>query len=118
MTERCEEERRMSDAKLVEVEQSFERQLREHEIRETERIKTYLDLLKTEAFPDGAEAHRLAHQAMIDAAKAEKEFWQGLKTEIAKKSIWGILHILTILVIAGLAAKLGLTALIAGAVAK
>lgn len=58
------------------------------------------------AFPDGTEKHRLAHEKMIKAAEAEESFWRDLKTEIAKKSIWGILHILTILVVAGLGAKL------------
>lgn len=111
-------ERRSHGKTLSEVEASFTRQLKDHEEREAERIKAYIEALKTDAFPDGAEAHRAAHQAMIDAAKAEKEFWQGLKVEIAKKSIWGILQILTVLVIAGIAAKFGLTALVAGAVVK
>ncbi len=59
-----------------------------------------------EAFPDGPENHRLAHEQMIKAAQAEETFWRDLKSEIAKKSIWGILHILSILVIAGIGAKL------------
>lgn len=59
-----------------------------------------------EAFPDGPEKHRLAHEQMIKAAQAEETFWRDLKSEIAKKSIWGILHILSILVIAGIGAKL------------
>ena len=60
------------------------------------------------AFPDGVESHRAAHEAMIKAAEAEEQFWRGLKADIAHKSIWGILQILTILTIAGLAAKFGL----------
>jgi hypothetical protein len=60
------------------------------------------------AFPDGVEAHRTAHEAMIKAAAAEEEFWRGLKADIAHKSIWGILQILLILTAAGLAAKFGL----------
>jgi hypothetical protein len=59
------------------------------------------------AFPDGIEGHRAAHEAMIKAAAAEEEFWRGLKSDIAHKSIWGILQILLILTAAGLAAKLG-----------
>lgn len=59
-----------------------------------------------EAFPDGPEKHRLAHEQMIKAAQAEETFWRDLKSEIAKKSIWGILHILSILVTAGIGAKL------------
>lgn len=59
-----------------------------------------------EAFPDGPEQHRLAHEQMIKAALAEETFWRDLKSEIARKSVWGILHILSILVIAGIGAKL------------
>lgn len=109
-------ERRTYGRTLAEVEEAFDRRLREHELREQERIRSVIESLKMEAFPDGAAAHRAAHQAMIDAANQEAEFWRGLKAEIAKKSIWGILHILTILVIAGLAAKFGLGSLMAGVV--
>lgn len=109
-------ERRAQGRTIRDVEAAFDRQLQEHELREQARIKDLLDQLKVDAFPDGAEAHRAAHQAMIDAAKQEAEFWRGLKVEIAKKSIWGILQILVILVAAGVAAKLGLGALAAGAI--
>jgi hypothetical protein len=59
------------------------------------------------AFPDGIENHREAHERMIAAARAEEAFWRDLKTDIAKKSIWGILHILFLLTIGTLAVKLG-----------
>jgi hypothetical protein len=59
-----------------------------------------------EAFPDGPEQHRIAHEQMIKAAKAEETFWRELKSEIAKKSIFGIAQILLILIVAGLGAKL------------
>jgi hypothetical protein len=59
------------------------------------------------AFPDGIEGHRTAHEAMIKAAAAEEEFWRGLKSDIAHKSIWGILQVLLFLTVAGLAAKFG-----------
>ena len=59
------------------------------------------------AFPDGIENHREAHERMIAAARAEEEFWHDLKTDIAKKSIWGILHILFLLTLGTLAVKLG-----------
>lgn len=112
------QERRAYAKTLNEVEDVFERKLIDHEQREQVRIKTLIAELKLEAFPDGAEAHRAAHQAMIDAAKAETEFWRGLKADIAKKSIWGILQILLILLAAGLAAKFGMGAVVAGAVSK
>lgn len=59
------------------------------------------------AFPDGIENHREAHERMIAAARAEEMFWHELKTDIAKKSIWGILHILFLLTVGTLAVKLG-----------
>jgi len=60
------------------------------------------------AFPDGIENHREAHERMIAAARAEEEFWHDLKTDIAKKSIWGILHILAVLALGTLAVKFGI----------
>lgn len=59
------------------------------------------------AFPDGIENHREAHERMIAAARAEEQFWHDLKADIARKSIWGILHILFLLTIGTLAVKLG-----------
>lgn len=59
------------------------------------------------AFPDGIENHREAHERMIAAARAEEMFRHELKTDIAKKSIWGILHILFLLTVGTLAVKLG-----------
>ena len=51
--------------------------------------------------------HREAHEEMIKAARAQAEFWNELKLDVAKKGVWGILVILIGLVVAGLAAKLG-----------
>ena len=59
------------------------------------------------AFPDGIERHRASHEQMIAASKAEEAFWKDLKIDIAKKSIWGILHILILLTLGTLAIKLG-----------
>lgn len=61
------------------------------------------------AFPDGVDAHRSAHEAMIKAAQAQEEFWRGLRVDMAKKSLWAILQILLFLIAAGVAAKLGIT---------
>lgn len=60
------------------------------------------------AFPDGPEAHRLAHEAMMKAAVAEEKFWNELKLDIAKKGIWGLMVIVIGLAVIGLAAKFGL----------
>ena len=76
-----------------------------HAAGERAEIQKMIDKVM-EAFPDGTENHRRAHEKMIKAAEAEEKFWTELKADIAKKSIWGILHILTLLVIAGLGAKL------------
>lgn len=111
-------ERRDSRRSLADIEDVFERMLRDHELREKAQLTQMIADLKIEAFPDSAEKHREAHQAMIDAAKSQEDFWRGLKVDIAKKSIWGILHILTLLVVAGLAAKFGFGSIVAGALPK
>ena len=104
-------EERREGRSIGEVEEAFERKLMEHEMREVATMHSLLSELKAEAFPDGAVAHRIAHQAMIDAAKAEAEFWKDLKAGMVKKSIWGVLQILTILLIAGIGAKFGISTL-------
>ena len=52
--------------------------------------------------------HREAHEEMIKAARAQAEFWNELKLDVAKKGIWGILIVVVGLIVAGLAAKLGI----------
>lgn len=85
-----------------------------HSANEMVRFKALVDeSIKTAsaqilyAFPDGIDGHRRAHEAMIAAAKAEEQFWQDLRRDVARKSIWGILHILTVLLLGTLAVKLG-----------
>jgi len=76
-----------------------------HEQREKEMFDKLLA-----AFPDGPEKHREYHQKLINAAKAEEEFWQTAKVELLKRGISGILYILGIvagLVLLGLSAKFG-----------
>jgi hypothetical protein len=68
----------------------------------------------THAFPDGPEAHRAAHVAMIKAAAAEEKFWTELKLDLAKKGIVGIVVILAGLIMLGAAVKLGALAALAG----
>ena len=75
-----------------------------HAASERAEIQKMIDKVM-EAFPDGTENHRRAHEKMIKAAEAEERFWTDLKADIAKKSIWGILHILVLLVVAGISAK-------------
>lgn len=90
-----------------------------HSMKEREWVKTMVQNTMHEAtvqvlyaFPDGVEGHRKAHEKMIKAAEAEERFWDDLKSDVAKKSIWGILHILIILALGGIAAKLGVGAVI------
>ena len=52
--------------------------------------------------------HRQFHEAKIAAAKAEKEFWQELRLELAKKGALAILTVLIGLVMVGAAVKLGI----------
>lgn len=68
----------------------------------------------THAFPDGPEAHRSAHEAMIKASAAQERFWAELRLDIAKKGLWGLLVIVCGLVLVGAAAKIG----VLGALAK
>jgi hypothetical protein len=68
----------------------------------------------TNAFPDGPEAHRAAHVAMIKAAAAEEKFWTELKFDLAKKGVIAILSVLAGLIVLGMAAKLGALAAFAG----
>jgi hypothetical protein len=81
-----------------------------------EKVDEALSILATitNAFPDGPEAHRAAHVAMIKAAAAQEKFWEELKFDLAKKGILAILAILAGLVVAGLAVKMGAMAAFAG----
>lgn len=54
------------------------------------------------------DGHRRYHEEMIEAAKAQTEFWRELKLDIAKKGLWGLLIILCGLVMTGFMAKFGL----------
>jgi len=72
------------------VEAHFDLKLHDHEEREMAQIRGLLDALVMRAFPDGIEAHRSAHQAMIDAKKAEEAFWTTAKDVALKNGIAGI----------------------------
>jgi len=54
------------------------------------------------------EGHRKYHEALIESAKAQTEFWQALKLDIAKRGAWAILTILCGLVVLGISAKFGI----------
>lgn len=88
---------------------------------EARKIERCLDEILSEvkkihsAFPRDASGdtdfngHREAHEEMIKAARAQAEFWNELKLDVAKKGVWGILIIVIGLIMAGIAAKLGFT---------
>jgi hypothetical protein len=59
------------------------------------------------AFPDGVEGHRAAHEAMINAAKAQEQFWRELRLDMAKKGLWAVFVVVCGLILTGLSIKLG-----------
>lgn len=61
----------------------------------------------SDAFPDGPTKHREAHESWILAKKAETEFWQELKLDVAKKGVWSLLVVLLGLLAVGLSVKAG-----------
>ena len=88
------------------IEMAVERAISKYEKREEEIWEEKSKIIMN-AFPDGIQNHRNAHQAMIDAAKAQENFWKELKLDLTKKGIWGILTVLVGLALVGLAAKAG-----------
>ena len=64
----------------------------------------HTDLIKEiyDAFPDGPENHKEYHQALIDAAKAQRKFWDDLTVDLKKNGIKGIILVLLGLIIAKL----------------
>lgn len=88
------------------IEMAVERAISKYEKREEEIWEEKFKIIMN-AFPDGIQNHRNAHQAMIDAAKAQENFWKELKLDLTKKGIWGILTVLVGLALVGLAAKSG-----------
>lgn len=76
-------------------------------------ILANLEAIK-EGFPKDREGqpdivgHRRGHEAEIAAAKAKERFYEELRLDLVKKGVWGILLVLVGLILAGVAAKLGL----------
>jgi hypothetical protein len=62
-----------------------------------------------EAFPGGdIRAHREYHEGLIKAARAQENFWNDLKLDLAKKGLWAIILIVAGLLVVGVSAKIGL----------
>lgn len=109
------EEKRRQGRTIADVEAAFERKLYEHELRETARIKELIAELTEEAFPDGAVKHGEYHQAKINSAKEEAEYWKAAKMELTKGGVATVLWVLkTVAILAGMGLlyKFGLGGLI------
>lgn len=68
------------------------------------------------AFPDGPEKHAAYHQAKINAAKEEAEFWRTAKAEVTKNgvaAVFGVIKIIATVAALALMYKLGLGAIAA-----
>lgn len=81
--------------------------------KHAENERAMLDELIKKAFPNGdPESHRDYHQAKIDAAEAEKEFYQTLKIKLAEAGALGVLKLILWLLAVGfsatIAAKFGM----------
>ncbi len=105
-------DRRLSDRRNDDVAEHIrafvKKEFEAHEAREKTNTVALIEAFKAEAFVDTPAQHKSAHQSLIDASKAEEAFWRDLRSDIAKKSIWGVLQILLTLIAIGAAAKLGL----------
>ena len=94
------ERRRGSDeieAKLDEIAKKLDDHLRDADIK---------FVAFERAFPDGPEAHRLAHEAMINAANAQEKFWSDLRLDMAKGGVRAVILVVIGLIVAGLSAKI------------
>lgn len=81
--------------------------------KQLDRIEAEVHVL-TEAFPrneDGSidvHGHRQAHEEAIKAAQEQQAFWRGLKLDLAKNGIRGVIFVVLGLAFVGLLAKLGI----------
>ncbi len=91
------------DAIEAVVERLMAKLIAQHEVSE----RAMWDEWMTRAFPEGdPESHRTYHQSKIDAATAEKEFYQTLKVKLAEAGALGLLRMIIWLLMMGLGATL------------
>ena len=101
-------ERRRSETIQMEaieavVERLMAKLIAQHEVNEW----VMWDEWMTRSFPEGdPESHRSYHQSKIDAATAEKEFYQTLKVKLAEAGVLGLLRMIIWLLMMGLGATL------------
>ncbi len=84
---------------LVEKVEKLESDLSSHMVREEGAIGKWMDSLPKK--PDGSpdvEGHRDYHQELIEESLEKKKMWRELRTEMLKKGTWGIVLVLTALV--------------------
>lgn len=97
----------MSKTSLAEIEAMVKRLLSAHEEAESIaaqiRMKTVMG-----AFPSGVDDHAAVHVALAKAAKAQEEFYAAIKLDLAKNGVWALIKIIAVLVIVGIAGKMGL----------
>lgn len=109
-------ERRDHERTLSEVEDAFDRKLRAHEEREQERFNALIDEVIKESFPDGTKKHFDYHQAKIDSAKSEAEFWQAARKKLAEEGVSVLISVIkavALLAFFSLLYKLGLGSIVA-----
>ena len=95
------ERRRAKTIRMEAIEAVVERIIIQQIAAHEERERT----LWNQAFPHGdPESHREYHQAKIDAAEAEKEFYQTLKIKLAEAGALGALKLVLWLLMMGLGA--------------
>ena len=83
------------------VERLMAKLIAQHEVNERAMWGEWM----TRAFPEGdPESHRTYHQSKIDAAEAEKEFYQTLKMKLAEAGALGALKLVLWLLMMGLGA--------------
>lgn len=82
-----------------------------HSEEERKYVNSLVDTVMS-AFPDGVKSHCDYHKSKIEAAKAEKEFWDTAKKEVIKRGVGGflsLLGILFVLAMLGASAKYGIS---------
>lgn len=85
----------------------FRDHLRNFEVHAREEKLLTEQLLR--AFPEqDLSAHRQYHEKMIKSLDEQTRFWVELRTDVAKKTVWGIMLTIGALVMAGIAHKLGI----------
>jgi hypothetical protein len=69
-----------------------------HSEEERRYVKGLVDELHR-AFPDGVETHRAYHESLIEARKAEKEFWDTAKKAVITNGINGLMTVIKVVLI-------------------